>query len=74
MLNRRAKNRIYDLAQQLWVSTCLAVTVTTTGFLGYQLWHYFLHVKPIKKEMEERFKEELLKEGRMIRDNATVLK
>lgn len=74
MLNGRAKNRLFDLAQQLWVSTCLAVTFASTGFLGYQLWHYYIHVKPIKKEVEERFKEELLKEGRMLRDNATVLK
>lgn len=56
------------MGHRAFVQVCLAVTGLGSVYIGWELYNYFTKVKPIKKEMEERFKEDLLKEGRMIRD------
>ena len=69
----KLKTKIYDTVHKVWVVTCMAATVGSAGFLAYNVYNYFRFVKPVKKEMEERFKEDLLKEGRMLQDKATAI-
>ena len=70
IVSTRNKYKLYDIVQYAWVSTCMAVTVAGSVFIGYNLYNYFMNIRPIKHELEERFKEELLKEGRALHDAA----
>lgn len=72
MITSKQKNKIYDVVQRAWVTACITVTLGSTAYVGYQLYNYFTKIKPIKQEMEERFREELLNEGRMQREQAQI--
>lgn len=67
-LQTRNKIKLYDAIQHAWVWTCIGVTLVGSGYIGYEFFLYFTKVRPIKKELEQRYKEELLKEGRMMKD------
>lgn len=68
LFSTRTKTKLYDAIQHAWVWACIGTTVVGSAYISYELFLYFTKVRPIKKELEERFKEELLKEGRMAKE------
>lgn len=67
-LETKTKTKLYDVVQHSWVWTCIGVTLIGSAYISYELFLYFTKIRPIKKELEQRFKEELLKEGRMVKE------
>ena len=69
-LKKKTKIMIYDAVHRSWVYSCWAVSAVALGFIAYQGAIYVTQIRPLKKELEAKIQEELLKEGRSIKDSS----
>jgi hypothetical protein len=69
MITSNTKFKIYDLFQKTWTATCMSATIICMATLLYETQKYIFFIKPLNTQEEEKLKNELLKEGRMLSEN-----
>lgn len=67
------KEYIIDKLHRGFVNVCIVTTVIGSAFIAYKVYEYIRYIRPIHNEMKLKAKEELLAEGKHVKDMAVVM-